>query len=80
LLYLIIAMQVAFQACYQWSSIESQHKEAHLKMFFKVIHGIVNLQLPTYIQHSSRPLRGNHLRYIQLAVNVDSAFTLQALE
>jgi len=39
----------------RWSSIESQHKEACLIMFFKVIHGIVNLQLPTYIQHSSRP-------------------------
>jgi len=33
---------------------------------------MVNLQLPPYIQHSSRPLRGNHLRYIQPATNVDS--------
>jgi len=54
----------------QWFSIESQHKEARLIMFFKVIHGIGNLL--TCIQHSSRPLRGNHLRCIQPAVNRDS--------
>ena len=53
----------------QWSSIESRSSPNNV---FKVIHGIVNLQLPTYIQQSSRPLRGNRLKYIQPAVNVDS--------
>jgi len=38
----------------QWSSIESQHKEARLMLFFKIIHRIANLQLLTYIQHLSR--------------------------
>jgi len=56
----------------QCSSTESQHKEARLIMFLRLfMHGIVNLQLSTYTQQSSRPLRGNHLRYIQPAVNVD---------
>ena len=32
-----------------WYNIETQHKEAHLIMFYKIIHGIVNVPLPAFI-------------------------------
>jgi len=65
-----------------WYNTETQHKEAHLIMFYKIIHGIVNVPLPAYIHQSSRPSRGNHLKYIQPILNVDpykfSFFPLQS--
>jgi len=55
----------------QWSNIESQHKEARLIMSHKIIYGTVNIQLPNYIQHSSRPSRGNPFKYNQPSISVD---------
>jgi len=37
---------------------ETQHKEARLIIFYKIIHEIVNGPLPAYIHQSSRSSRG----------------------
>ena len=54
-----------------WPNIESQHKEAHLIIFHKIIHGFVHIQLPSYLHHPLRTSRGNHLKYQQPSVSVD---------
>ena len=54
-----------------WHNIKTQHKEICLLMFYKIIHGIVNVPLHSYIHQSSRLSRGNHLKCIQPLSSVD---------
>jgi len=72
----IIAVPVVFLlCCHHCTGItlrHMQHKEVCLLIFYKIIHGIVNVPLPAYIHQSSRPLRENHLKYIQPILNVDT--------
>jgi len=56
----------------QWNSIESRNKELRLLTFYKIIYNCVNLPLPNDIQTSSRVIRGNQLKFVQLQPRIDA--------
>ena len=55
----------------KWNTIESQVKVLSLILFYKIIHGQVDLALPNYIQTNTRFTRGNDLKFIQPPTNTN---------
>ena len=55
----------------EWNTIESQVKVLSLILFYKIIHGQVDLALPNYIQTNTRLTRGNDLKFIQPSANTN---------
>ena len=44
----------------KWRSLEDRRSDARLCLFFKIIHGLVAIQMPPYAQHPSRVSRLSH--------------------
>ena len=55
----------------KWNKIEIQNKEVRLIMFYKILHGHVDVDIPDYILVNTRFTRGNDLRFIQPPANID---------
>ena len=55
----------------EWNAIEYQVKVLSLVLFYKIIHGQVDLALPNYIQTNPRLTRGNDLKFIQPSTNTN---------
>ena len=55
----------------EWNIIEYQVKVLSLVLFYKIIHGQVDLALPNYIQTNPRLTRGNDLKFIQPSTNTN---------
>ena len=56
----------------KWNKIEIQNKVMRLIMFYKTLHGHVDVDLPDYILVNTRLTRGNDLEYIQPPANIDA--------
>ena len=48
----------------QWQSVKTQHRELHLTMLYKIIHGLVELSLPDYIIPAPRIARGHTIKFV----------------
>ena len=50
-----------------WRSLEQRRADARLLMFYKIVHGLVEIPLPTYIQRQIRMTRTTHsYHFIQI--------------
>ena len=50
-----------------WRSLEQRRADAQLLMFYKIVHGLVEIPLPTYIQRQIRMTRTTHsYHFIQI--------------
>ena len=55
-----------------WRSLEQRRSDARLCLFYKVIHGLVAVDLPPYVQHPTRIPRNSHeLVYRQINTSLD---------
>jgi len=52
-------------------SIETQHEHLHLIMFYKSLHGLSDLEMPTCITPAIRYTRGNCIKFVQPPAQVD---------
>ena len=55
----------------KWNTVESQVKVLSLVLFYKIIHGQVDVVLPYYFQGNTRLTRGNDLKFIQPFANTN---------
>ena len=55
----------------QWRSVKAQHRELCLIMLYKIIHGLVELNLPDYIIPAPRITRGHTMKFVQPAMHTD---------
>jgi len=53
-------------------SIETQHEKLRLMLFYKILHGFSNLQMPNCIIPAPRSACGNCIKFIQPPAQVDS--------
>ena len=50
-----------------WRSLEQRRADSRLLMFYKIVHGLVEIPLPTYIQRQTRMTRTTHsYHFIQI--------------
>ena len=50
-----------------WRSLEQRRADARLKMFYKIVHGLVEIPLPSYIHRQARMTRTTHpYHFIQI--------------
>ena len=50
-----------------WRSLEQRRADARLIMFYKIVHGLVEIQLPSYIHRQVRMTRTTHpYHFIQI--------------
>ena len=68
ILLVYIAYLLCMLHCLKWNTIKSQVKVLSLVLFYKIIHGQVDLALPYYIQTNTR---GNNLKFIQSSANTN---------
>ena len=54
------------------NKIEIQNKEVRLKMFYKTLHGHVDVDLPDYILVNTTLNSGNDMKFIQPPANTDT--------
>ena len=55
-----------------WRSLEDRRSDARLCLFFKIIYGLVAIDMPTYIRHPSRISRHQHpLAFCQIQSRFD---------
>jgi len=52
-------------------SIETQNEHLRLIMFYKILHGLSDLEIPTCITHTIRSTRGSCMKIIQPPPQVD---------
>ena len=55
----------------KWNKIEIQNKEMRLIMFYKILHGHVDVNLPDCVLVNTRFTRGNDLKFVQPPANID---------
>ena len=55
----------------QWGSVKAQHRELCLIMLYKIIHGLVELNIPDYIIPAPRITRGHTMKFVQPAMHTD---------
>ena len=58
----------------KWNKIEIQNKEVRLIMFYKILHGHVDVDLPDYTLVNTRLTRENDLKFIQPPANTDAYY------
>jgi len=44
----------------KWQPLEKRRKHQRLNLFYQVIHGLVGLSLPEYVDFTSRNTRNHH--------------------
>ena len=55
-----------------WKTVQIQHQQIQLTIFFKIFHRLVELRLPDYIIQAPRDTRGNAYKFTQPATYIDS--------
>ena len=55
-----------------WRTLDQRRADARLCLFFKILHGLVAVPLPDYIQHSNRISRYCHsMTFRQVSTSTD---------